>query len=83
MNMAEYTQCQLKDERAARYSQNTAGINTWTVIKSADSDSLKNIPIILQSVSIAQYVWGISRPYLQGKCTRERNEAVELNIETM
>ena len=41
------------------------------------------MPITRQLVKIAQYAWGTSRPYLQGKSTRHRNGVVEVNIESI
>ena len=56
-------------------------MSTRAMIKSVDSGAMKNSPITRESIRIAQDVWGITRPYLQGKSRRRGNEAVELNTE--
>ena len=44
---------------------------------------MKNSPITRDAVRTAQDIWGISRPYLQGKSTRRRNDAVQLDNEVI
>ena len=45
-NMRKYTQWQLKNARLGRYFQNSAGISTRALLKSIDSGSMRNSPIM-------------------------------------
>ena len=51
--------------------------------KSVDFGVNWNSLITHESVRIAQDVWGTSRPYLQGKSTRQRNAPVDISVETI
>lgn len=82
-NMTGFTQRQIKEAKAARYFQNTVGLSTRAILKCIDSGLMRNCPITRNAMDIAQNIWGISRPYLQGKSTRQRNQVVELNTEVI
>ena len=54
--MVKYNQRQLKESQITRYSQNTTGLSTRAILKSADSEAMRNSPITRESIRIAQDV---------------------------
>ena len=82
-NTKRFNQRQVKEAKAARYYQNTIAISTRALLKSIDGGLMRNSPISRDAVCTAQYIWGISRPYLQGKSTRQRVDAVQLDTKVI
>ena len=78
-----FTQRQVDAAATCRIFQNSAGLTTAGIIAVVDKRMLNNSPITRESIKHALSIWGPSAPYLDGKTTRRRADAVILNVESI
>ena len=79
--MLGFTQRQIKGAEITRKFQNSAGLTTTGLLAVIDKKMLNNSPITRESARHAECIWGPSVPNLDGKTTRSKAGAVQLNEE--